>query len=121
MVDLKATVYNILETALGETPVHYFYPATFNELPCVSWYEIENQRHSQADGVEYLSSVAFQIDIWSRSAMTNGETALTIDEAMTSAGFRRGFAHDLYEIETGIHHKTMRYQALSTQDQTLYQ
>ena len=119
MVDLKAMVYGILETALGTTPVHYFYPATFNELPCVSWYEIENQQHSQADGLEYLSSVAFQIDIWSKSAMTNGETALSIDEAMTSVGFRRAFSHDLYEPE--IHHKTMRYQALSTQDQTLYQ
>lgn len=120
IVDMKAYVYETLNDALV-MPVHYFYPPIGAALPCVSYYEAENQFHSQADGNEYLTSLAYVVDIWSKSAMSNGETALTIDAAMQAAGFRRAFSGDLYEPDTGIHHKTMRFKALSTQDGTLYQ
>lgn len=120
MIDLKPYVYQTLTNALN-IPVHYFYPPLDPELPCVSYYEAENQFHAQADGDEYLTSLAYVIDIWSNSALSNGETALTIDAAMSAAGFQRSFSHDLFEPDTGIHHKTMRYKALSTQDGTLYQ
>ncbi|MGI6691161.1 MAG: hypothetical protein GX916_10095 [Clostridiales bacterium] len=121
MIDLKAYVYESLTNALGGTPVHYFYPPINGELPCVSWYEAENRQHSQADTTEYLTEVAYVIDIWSKSAMRNGEIAQTIDQAMSAAGFRRAFAYDLYEPETTIHHKTMRYRALSDPEGVLYQ
>lgn len=120
IVDAKQHVYDTLNTAL-DMPVHYFYPPIGAALPCVSYYEAENQFHEQADGEEYLTSLAYTVDIWSKSAMSNGDTADTIDTAMNAAGFRRSFSHDLFEPETGIHHKTMRYKALCTQDGTLYQ
>lgn len=121
MIDLKPYVFQTLTNALGAIPVHYFYPPIDGALPCVSWYEAENRHEAQADTIEYLTELAFVIDIWSKSAMTNGETAQTIDQAMSAAGFRRAFAHDLYEPETKIHHKTMRYRAISTPEQVLHQ
>ena len=120
MVDAKQYVYDTLNTALV-MPVHYFYPPVGAALPCVSYYEAENQFHTQTDGDEYLTSLAYVVDIWSKSAMSNGDTADTIDTAMSAAGFQRAFSHDLFEPDTGIHHKTMRYKALCTQDGTLYQ
>lgn len=120
MVDLKPYVHETLTNALA-VPVHYFYPPIDGELPCVSWYEAENRHHSQADTLEYLTEVAFVVDVWSRSAVKNSELAQTIDNAMSAAGFRRAFSHDLFEPETKIHHKTMRYRALSDPERKLYQ
>lgn len=121
IVDLKAYVYGTLNDALETIPVHYFYPPVGAALPCVSYYEAENQFYSQADSNEYLTSLAYTVDIWSNSAMSNGETAMTIDTAMQAAGFRRAFSSDLFEPDTGIHHKTMRYRVISDPQQNLTQ
>ena len=120
MVDLKPYVHETLTNALA-VPVHHTYPPIDGELPCVSWYEIENRTHSQADTLEYLTEVAFVVDVWSRSAVKNSELAQTIDSAMSAAGFRRMFALEIPEPEIKIRHYTMRYRALSDQERKLYQ
>lgn len=121
MLDLKPRVFQTLKNALGQTPVHYFYPPNTSAMPCVSWYEAENRRQAQADGLEYLSELAYVVDIWSNSAMDNGAIAQQIDTAMTGEGFKRAFAYDLYEPEVKIHHKTMRYSAMTNPDGILTQ
>lgn len=120
MIDLKPYVYQTLTNALN-IPVHYFYPPLDPELPCVSYYEAENRVDRQADASEYLTELAFVIDVWSNSASANSTQAALIDTAMSEAGFRRAFSHDLYEPDIKIHHKTMRYRAISTPDQVLHQ
>lgn len=120
MVDCQAYVYTTLSTALTCT-VHYFYPPEGHVLPCASYREAENRVHSQADTNEYLTEVAYVIDLWSKSALVNATNAGLVDVAMSAAGFRRTFSYDLFEPDTGIHHKTMRYRALCTQDGILYQ
>ena len=107
MIDLKAYVYDTLNDALT-MPVHYFYPPVGAALPCTSYYEAENQFNAQADGDEYLTSLAYTVDIWSKSALSNGETALTIDAAMhttclslTQAFITRPCATKRYPPKTG--------------------
>lgn len=119
MIDIKDYVYQHL--SMASAPVHYHYPPENTALPCISYYEAENRVYAQTDTKEHLSEISFVVDIWSKNATKNAELGLEVDTALSDAGFKRMFAYDLYEPETKVHHKTMRYRVLSTQDGELYQ
>lgn len=121
MISLKQYVYETLSQALDPVEVFYFYPSHKAALPNVSYYEAENRTQGQADTIEYLTELAYVVDVWGRDPDQNTQIALTIDQAMSAAGFRRAFAYDLFEPDTGIYHTTMRYRALSDPEGTLYQ
>ena len=120
MDSLSPEVYTAL-SATGYT-VSYAYPQDNVSLPCVSFYEASNREHGQADGNEYVTECEYVIDIWSASPETNATMALLIDTKMAALRLKRTFSHDLYEAETRIHHKTMRYRGLiHIAEQKIYQ
>lgn len=118
MQTLQPEVYAALQST-GHS-ISYHYPASGASLPCISFYEINNREASQADGLEYLTEVEYMVDCW---AITPEETATMgaeVDAQMSALRLKRVFAYDLFEPDTGIHHKTMRYRAL-IQGNTIYQ
>jgi hypothetical protein len=120
MDSLSPEVYAAL-TATGYN-VSYSYPQEGVSLPCVSFYEAANREHGQAGGAEYVTECEYVIDIWSSNPETNATMALAIDTKMAALRLKRTFSHDLYEAETRIHHKTMRYRALiHISQQLIYQ
>ena len=109
---LVATGYNI----------SYAYPQEGVSLPCVSYYEASNREHAQAGGSEYITECEYVIDIWSSNPETNATMAAAIDVKMAALGLKRTFSHDLYEADTRIHHKSMRYRGLiHIAEQKIYQ
>ena len=110
MDSLSPEVYAAL-VSTGYT-VSYAYPQDGVSLPCVSFYEASNREHAQAGGSEFLTEVEYTIDIWSSNPETNATMALAIDVKMAALGMKRTFSYDLYEADTRIHHKTMRYRAI---------
>lgn len=113
VVDID-TLQNEVYTALTGTSyaVSYFHPQAPAAPPCISFYESNNREYGQADGAEYASEVEYTIDVWAMTPETTATMAQAVDTALASLRLKRTFAYDLYEQDTRIHHKSMRYRGL---------
>jgi hypothetical protein len=93
-------------------PVFFYYPESFNQTPCVGYYEANNAPAETADDAEYLSSVEYAIDVWGKTSSEISELMEIIDEALKRNNFTREFSNDVYDPKTWILHKTSRYSYL---------
>ena len=110
MDSLQAEVY----TALSGTgyKVLYMYPQGEMKVPCVTWYESNNREYGQAGGKEFVTEVEYTIDIWAMTPEATATMASAVDTALAALRLKRTFSYDLYEQDTRVHHKNMRYRGL---------
>lgn len=114
MKNLKPQILNKLEE-ISEVEVSYFYPQKWSNLdkvPVISYYEMDNSICSKADDEEYSSNIAIQIDIWAKAPSKCSKLAIEVNEKMEDLEFERTLAIDLFEQETKIYHKTMRFEKI---------
>lgn len=112
MINLKPQILKKLEE-ISDVEVSYFYPQEWSNLskkPAISYYEMDNSMSSKADDEEYSSNIAIQIDIWAKSPSQCSKLAIEVNEKMEDLEFERTLAVDLFEQETKIYHKTMRFE-----------
>lgn len=112
MMNLKPQILKLLQEIKEAKQVSYYYPAEWadNKLPSISYYEAKNrQNETVLDDGEYDSEIAFVIDIWAKSSGICSTIAVQVNDKLQSLGLRREFSGDLFESETGIHHKSMRF------------
>jgi hypothetical protein len=76
-------------------------------LPCITYREENNAPALMGDGKELTSESVIVIDVWSLGSTT--AIAKAVDDVMAGLRFVREFAGDLYETDTGVYHKSMRY------------
>ena len=77
------------------------------EFPCITYYEQNNSPALKGDGKELTSESVMVIDVWSKGSTT--AIAQAVNNVMVGLNFVREFSGDLYESDTGVHHKSMRY------------
>ena len=112
MINLKPQVLKKLEE-ITDVEVSYFYPQKWSNLdkkPAISYYEMYNSVSSRADDDEYSSNIAIQVDIWAKSSSKCSKLAVEVNEKMEELEFERTLSTDLFEQETNIYHKTMRFE-----------
>ena len=112
MKTLKPQILKKLKE-ISDVEVSYFYPQRWNDLekkPAISYYEMDNSISSKADDEEYSSNIAIQIDIWAKSPSKCSKLAIDVNNKMVELDFERTLAMDLFEQETNIYHKTMRFE-----------
>lgn len=120
MKNLKPTVVSALKSdptltsLLGGPRIYYQYPADVSEFPRITYYEADNKDYPFADELENATEIIMVVDIWNKGSTS--EIADSVDRVMNSLGFYREFAGDLYEAETRVHHKTMRFRRLKVFD-----
>ena len=120
MESLQTEVYAAL-VGTGYT-VAYHYPQEPADFPCISYYESNNREYIQAGGVEYATEVEYTIDLWATTPEVNAAIGAAIDTALAALRLKRTFSYDLYETDTRIHHKNMRYRAvIHLAQQKIYQ
>lgn len=120
MDSLQTDVYTALQGT--SYTVLYMYPQGETSVPCVTWYESNNREYGQADGNEFVTEVEYTIDIWAMTPETTATMASAVDTALAALRLKRTFSYDLYEADTRVHHKNMRYRALIRLDeQKIYQ
>ncbi len=110
MQNIKTTVLTALQTATALstlTGFYFQYPPDFTDLPLLTYFEVDNIGNLYADDQEIGSEIVFQIDLWSQASLSS--YALAVDDIMTGLGFARITSQDLYEVDTKIYHKVMRY------------
>lgn len=110
MQNLKSTVLTALQTATALstlTGFYFQYPPAFTNLPLLSYFEIDNIGNLYADDQEIGSEITFQIDLWGKESLS--AYSLAVDTVMTGIDFTRVTAQDLFEKDSRIFHKVMRY------------
>ena len=112
MINLKPQVLEKLKE-ISNVEVSYFYPQKWTNLdkkPAISYYEMDNSVSSKADDNEYSSNIAIQIDIWAKSPSKCSDLFIQVNKKMEELDFERTLATDLFEQETKIYHKTIRFE-----------
>ena len=111
--DVKSGIYSLLTSSsalvalLGGPRVYQLAAPKADEFPRITFFEIDNADSAWADDEAYASDVSVQIDVWSKGSTS--AIAGEVDRLMKSAEWGRTSAADLYETDTKVFHKAMRY------------
>jgi hypothetical protein len=73
----------------------------------ITFFNYLEQGEQYADNEEKATGYYIQIDLWSKNDYT--ELVKSVKNAMKAAGFIRTSAADLFESDTKIYHKAMRF------------
>ncbi|NTW04535.1 MAG: DUF3168 domain-containing protein [Peptococcaceae bacterium] len=113
MINIKPAVMSALKAnstligLLGGSRIYFQGSGIVDELPRITYFEVVNIGSLYADDVEATSEIHIQIDIWSKGSTS--AMAEEVDKTMKSLGFGRTSSADLYEDDTKIFHKAMRF------------
>ncbi len=105
MVDLIPYAAKLLEATGAHVELSYEELET--ELPLIVLNEVSNLTRAAPDGVEILSDVTIQADVYEDSEQRVRELAIIASRIMTEAGFRRDSSE--YVKEDNLHRQTMRF------------
>lgn len=113
ITDVKVTVRNALianadlVALLGGQRVYQLSAPNALEYPRITFFEVVNRDSEFADDLSIASEIVMQIDVWSKGSTS--AIAKQVDITMKSLGYVRSSAPDLYEEDTKVYHKPMRY------------
>jgi len=113
MINVKPEVLTALEgnsdlnTLLGG-PYIYQLKAPEGLDKYITLFELTNFDSAWADDTALLAEVHLQVDVWVKEASTSA-IAAEVDKTMKVLGFKRTGSADLYEEDTKIFHKALRY------------
>lgn len=113
MINLKPEVYSALVnnqalvSLLGGPRVYQMVAPNADEFPRITFFELTNFDSAFADDQAFVTEIHIQIDIWNKGSTS--AIAAEVDRTMKSIGFKREASADLYEEDTKIFHKAMRY------------
>ena len=74
----------------------------------ITLFELTNFDSAWADNTAFMAEVHVQVDVWVKAASTS-PIAAEVDKTMKYLGFKRTGSTDLYEDDTKIFHKALRY------------
>lgn len=80
------------------------------QFPRITFFEMSNFDNRYVEDAADSSEIHFQIDIWHKSA--TAKIGTQVDAAMKEAGFARYSGADLFEEDTKIYHKALRYRTV---------
>lgn len=86
----------------------YWVNSPTKTTPYVTFLEVNNSEVESADDEEYADDIEIQVDIWRK-----GKTDIIAKEVvrvMRALGFTHDAQPDMYEKETQIHHKPIRFE-----------
>ncbi|MGL4571794.1 MAG: prohead protease [Clostridium sp.] len=90
----------------GDKTVHFIH-ANNPEIPYVEYMVFDESSGYNAEGNELVTNYKIQVDIFSKGDYTELEE--TIKKVMNENNYIRTNAVDLFEKETGLYHKAMRF------------
>ncbi|WP_416729200.1 tail completion protein gp17 [Fictibacillus sp. JL2B1089] len=82
-----------------------------DDYPRITFFEINNVDSNYADDDVTASEVDIQISIWVMDPSLLTQISNQVNKTMRAHNFKRYFVTELYEKDTGVYHKPMRYSA----------
>lgn len=113
-----------VHTALQSTgyDISYFHPQKKAVVKCISFYESMNKVREAINNTEFLVDVEYVVDLWALTPEETMEMSGAVNTVLSALGLQRTYSKDLYEQETRIHHRNMRYGGIiRTDEQRIYQ
>lgn len=111
MVNIKKLVKGILLSSevlnLTADNKVYFLHANNPQTPYIEYEFYDENGEEWAENKEIATNFYLQVDIFSKTDYTDLENK--IKEVMINAGFNRSMCADLYENDTQLFHKAMRF------------
>jgi hypothetical protein len=111
MVNIKKFVKDTLSNSeilnLTADKKVYFLHANAPTPPYIEYELYDENGQEWAENKEIATNYYVQVDIFSKGDYTNLENK--IKEVMTNEGFNRSMCADLYENDTQLFHKAMRF------------
>lgn len=104
MIDMEQTVYDILTTTLTGMKWSVGFPQDFCVLDdgLGSIKQMDNSvRTSTSSGIDRISNVAVQVQVWAPTPERRNELDRAIDAALTALGLPRSTLNHLEEILPG--------------------
>lgn len=104
MIDMEQTVYDILTTTLTGMKWSVGFPQDFRVLDdgLGSIKQMDNSvRTSTSSGIDRISNVAVQVQVWAPTPERRNELDRAIDAALTALGLPRSTLNHLEEILPG--------------------
>jgi hypothetical protein len=126
MIDVKPSILTALLantaliTLIGTGPrITQTIADSSNPFPRITFFELGNVDSLYVDDAAYSSEIDIQVDIWNKivdaaTFKSPSTIAIQVDITMKSLGFKRMSSIDLYESDTFIWHKALRYSTNKT-------
>lgn len=103
-------IYKIIMDALK--PLGYpVYPLTYpgTNSTYITFFEYGESSALDTDNKEQRTGYYVQVDVWTKDGSLYTGLVDQVKEALTGAGLKRRSAVDLYEQETKVYHKALRF------------
>ena len=81
---------------------------TGNATTYITYFTYNEQGEAFAENTEKDTSYFVQVDIWTKNEFEDLYKQVLV--LMTAEGYYRSYAHELYESDTQIKHKVIRFQ-----------
>lgn len=113
MINIKEKIVQALESnqalvsLLGGKRIYPMIAPRPDEFPRITFFELNNIEDRYADDEAISSEIQVQIDVWTK--IPSSDISQEVARTMKELGFQRYSAQDLYEGDTKIFHKAMRY------------
>ncbi|GAB6174505.1 hypothetical protein JCM15765_39830 [Paradesulfitobacterium aromaticivorans] len=113
MISVKSQVLSALKVnsqliaLLGGEAIYFQIAPDAKQFPRITFFEMSNIGSVFADDTEMASDITLQIDVWCKGNTT--DISLEVARTMKGLGFARDSATDLYEDDTGVYHKVLRF------------
>lgn len=96
-----------LLSLIGGPRVYSVYSPDSVDFPYITIQEVGNNNIEFGDNSATRAQINVQVDVWSKNDYTN--VVSRVDDILTGIGYERYFAIDLYEFDTRVLHKPLRY------------
>ena len=90
----------------------FMYPDDWPSGTVITYSGLNDAPERFADDREYTALNTIKVDVWDKRAAQTRDIALQVIAALDAIGFARTYCADLYETQSRLHHKTMRFQRL---------
>lgn len=113
MVDYHKELIAALNTVL---PTHYEMVLHSGlETPCISYMESNNYTAANGDTLGY-SYITYQVKVWGNSIADIQKYAKRVDDVLRPIGFKRISSGELYDNNSTMIQKIMRYECIAQEN-----
>lgn len=110
MINLKPLILSELESIPGIAQVSKEFPEDFAKMPTITYKIEDNSTNTIVDGIEVLSNIRFQIDVWTKGSSEGSYICSIINSKFIGMGFERNFYHDFKDGK--LTHSIMKFHGI---------
>lgn len=113
MINQKTIVYKKLKELIKENAVIQVCDEgsqDWSKLPCITYFELQNDPYSYAEDDEYSSALAVKVDVWGKSSSEVSKISLQVVSKMKEIGYERTLFLDIPDKDSKIKHKSLRFE-----------